>query len=61
MTKEDILFVAYDESKEDEPCICITRRKNGKLEITKMKDGKQAKLLYRALTEQSMKIREEEE
>ena len=61
MKKEDMLYVAYDESEKDEPCICITRSKNGKLKIAKVEYGKQAKLLYRALTEQSMKISEEEE
>ena len=61
MTNEDMLYVAYEESEKDEPCICITRRKNEKFEITKVGYGKQAKLLYKALTDQSMKISEEEE
>lgn len=56
-----MLTVTYDESDKDLPCICIMKAE-GYLKYTclKMVIGEQAELLYRALTDQNFKIKEDE-
>lgn len=57
-----MLTVVYDKSDKDLPCICVmTAEKALSYSCLKMVIGEQAELLYRALTDQSFKIKEESE
>ncbi len=54
-----MLTVTYDNSDKDIPAICVMQVDiNANYKCLKMLIGDQAKLLYRALTEQSFKIAE---
>lgn len=56
-----MLTIVYDNSDKDVPCICVM--KSGErlnYACLKMELGEQAELLYRALTDQSFKIKEEQ-
>ena len=54
-----MLTVTYDNSDKDVPGICVMKvGENLKCACLKVELGEQAKLLYRALTEQGFKIRE---
>jgi hypothetical protein len=54
----DFLYVSYDkDEKRNEIGICIGRiNKKGEHEILKMELDEQAKILYKVLTDQSIKI-----
>lgn len=55
-----MLTVVYDNSDKDVPAICVM--KSGErlsYACLKMEIGEQAELLYRALTEQDFKIKED--
>lgn len=54
----DFLYVSYDkDEKKNETGICIGRiNKKGEHEILKMELDEQAKILYKVLTDQSIKI-----
>ena len=55
-----MLTVAYDKSDKDVPCICVMKAGRGhSYACLKMVIGEQAELLYRALTEQDFKIKED--
>lgn len=55
-----MLTVVYDNSDKDIPCICVMEAgKYLNYACSKMVIGEQAKLLYRALTEQDFKIKED--
>jgi hypothetical protein len=56
---KQMITVVYDESDKDVPCICVMKA-DERLSYTclKMVIGEQAELLYRALTNQSFKIKE---
>lgn len=55
-----MLTVVYDESDKDLPCICVMKtEKPFSYSCLKMVIGEQAELLYRALTDQSFKIKKE--
>ena len=55
-----MLTIVYDESDKDVPCICVMKSGEAlRYSCLKMVIGEQAELLYRALTDQSFKIKEE--
>ena len=55
-----MLTVVYDKSDKDVPCICVMKAgERLSYSCLKMEVGEQAELLYRALTDQSFKIKEE--
>ncbi len=55
-----MLTVAYDKSDKDLPCICVMKAgERLSYACVKMVIGEQAELLYRALTEQDFKIKED--
>lgn len=56
---QDLLYISYDDSEKDMTGVCIGRRnKDGSHSILKMELGEQAELIYKLLTEQSVKIKE---
>ncbi len=57
---QDLLYVSFDKKeKNGEVGICVARHlKDGVHEILKMELDEQAELLYKVLTNQSVKIRE---
>ena len=56
-----MLTVVYDKSEKDVPCICVFKTDEClRHACLKMELGEQAELLYRALTEQDFKIKEEQ-
>lgn len=57
---QDLLYVSFDKKeKNGEVGICVGRHlKDGDHEILKMELDEQAELLYKVLTNQSVKIRE---
>lgn len=56
-----MLTVVYDKSDKDVPCICVFKAgERLSYACLKMELGEQAELLYRALTEQDFKIKEEQ-
>jgi hypothetical protein len=55
----DLLYISYDDSEKDMIGVCIGRpNKDGSHSILKMELGEQAELIYKLLTEQSVKIKE---
>ena len=55
-----MLTVTYDNSGKDVSCICVMKvGENLSYACLKMELGEQAELLYRALTEQDFKIKED--
>lgn len=55
----DFLVVSFDkDEKTNEVGICVARRTKTKTNVLKMELDEQAELLYRALTDQSFKIKE---
>lgn len=58
----DFLLVSFDKDKKrNEVGICVVRQTKTKTNVLKMELDEQAELLYRALTDQSFKIKESEE
>ena len=57
---QDLLYVSFEKNeKNGETGICIVRNlKDGDCECLKMELDKQAELLYKVLTDQSVKIKE---
>ena len=57
---QDLLYVSFEKNeKNGETGICIVRNlKDGDCECVKMELDEQAELLYKVLTNQSVKIRE---
>lgn len=56
-----MLTIIYDKSDKDVPCICVMKAGEAlSYACLKMVLGEQAELLYRALTDQSFKIKEEQ-
>ena len=54
-----MLTVTYDNSDKDLPAICVMQVDDfGKYKCLRMEIGEQAKLLYKALTNQDFKITE---
>lgn len=55
----DFLIVSFDKDKKtNEVGICVARQTKTKTNVLKMELDEQAELLYRALTDQSFKIKE---
>ena len=55
----DFLQVSFDkDEKTNEVGICVVRQTKTKTNVLKMELDEQAELLYRALTDQSFKIKE---
>lgn len=54
---EETLFVSFDNNEIKDECgLCVFKRhKNGKIEVLKMELDEQAKILYKLLTDQSIK------
>ena len=55
----DFLIVSFDKNeKTNEVGICVARQTKTKTNVLKMELDEQAELLYKALTDQSFKIKE---
>lgn len=54
---EDVLIVAFDKDPydADDTVIMISRQNNEKMEIVKVKYGEQAEILYKLLTDQTLR------
>lgn len=58
----DFLIVSFDkDEKTNEIGICVARQTKAKTSVLKMELDEQAELLYKALTDQSFKIKESKE
>ncbi len=51
----DTLIVKFDSAIQDQPGICIFRKKGDDIKVLKMELGEQADILYHLLTDQSSK------
>ena len=51
----DVLIVSFDSGLKDESGLCVTRKHGEKIIVLKMELGEQADILYRLLTEQTLK------
>ena len=51
----DVLTVYFDRCTGDEAGLCVSRQQGNQTKVLKMELGEQADILYRLLTEQTLK------